>query len=99
VAARTKPASRSVLGNQIKVQFGDGKWHPFETILRKTGAQVKKVSSTLDVMRRWGTYKTKCERKKVGTEYHFRLFKGSPEFLPHGGAKQGWVWSTSLFPR
>src|SRR5262249_2897664 len=24
----------------------------------------------------WGTYGTKCERKKVGTEYHFRL---SPE--------------------
>jgi hypothetical protein len=29
--------------------------------------------STLDLMSRWRTYDTKCERKKVGAEYHFRL--------------------------
>jgi hypothetical protein len=64
--------SRS-LGKQIKAEFGDGKWHPFETIVSTTGAPTKKVWSTLDHMWRSGTYKTKCERKKVGTEYHFRL--------------------------
>jgi hypothetical protein len=73
MATSKKLASRLGLGKQIKLQFGDGKWHAFETIVRRTGAPVKKVWSTLDLMSRWGTYKTKCERKKVGTEYHFRL--------------------------
>jgi hypothetical protein len=76
VAAKVKPASRLVLGKQIKAEFGDGRWHAFETIVSRTGAPAKNVWSTLDHMWRFGTYKTKCERKKVGTEYHFRL---SPE--------------------
>jgi hypothetical protein len=74
-AARNNPASR-LLGKEIKAQFCDGKWHSFETIVTTTGAPAKNVWSTLDLMWRWGTYKTKCERKKVGAEYHFRL---SPE--------------------
>ena len=73
VAAKTKPASRLVLGKQIKAHCGDGEWHSFETIVTKTGGRAKKVSGTLDHMWRYGTHKTKCERKKVGTEYHFRL--------------------------
>ena len=65
--------NRLALGEQIKAHCGDGKWHSFETIVTKTGGRAKKVWGTLDRMLRWGTYKTKCERKKVGTEYHFRL--------------------------
>jgi hypothetical protein len=70
---KRKQPSRLDLGKRIKAQFGDGKWHPIETIVTSTGAPAKTVRSTLDLMRRWGTYKTKCERKKVGTQYHFRL--------------------------
>jgi hypothetical protein len=33
VAAKVKPASRLVLGEQIKAHCGDGKWHSFETIV------------------------------------------------------------------
>ena len=73
MAAKVKPAPRLILGKQIKAQFSDGKWHSFETIVTETGARAKKVRGTLDRMWRWGTYKIKCERKKVGTEYHFRL--------------------------
>jgi hypothetical protein len=73
---RRKWPSRLGLGKQIKAQFADGTWHSFEAIVTATGAPAKDVWSTLDRMWRWGTYKTKCERKKVGTEYHFRL---SPE--------------------
>jgi HSP90 family molecular chaperone len=73
VTAKAKSVSRLVLGKQIKAQFSDGKWHSFETIVTKTKAPVKKAWTTLDHMWRSGTYKTKCERKKVGTEYHFRL--------------------------
>jgi hypothetical protein len=73
MATSRKPASRVGLGKHIKAQFEDGKWHRFETIVAAAGAPEKKVWSTLDLMRRWGTYKTKCERKKVGKEYQFRL--------------------------
>ena len=69
---RNRP-SGVALGKLVRAQFSDGKWHRFETIVAATGAPEKKVRSTLDRMRRWGTYKTKCDRKKVGKEYHFRL--------------------------
>jgi len=70
---KRKQTSRLDLGKLIRAQFSDGKWHAFETIVSRTGAPAKNVWSTLDRMWRWGTYKTKCERKKVGTEHHFRL--------------------------
>ena len=34
-------------------------------------------------MMRWGTYKTKCERKKVGKEYHFRLSPRDKQISVH----------------
>jgi len=34
-------------------------------------------------MRRWGTYKIKCDRKKVGTEYHFRLTPKNEQISVH----------------
>jgi hypothetical protein len=70
---KRKQPTRLDLGKLIRAQFSDGKWHSFETIITTTGAPAKNVWSTLDLMKRWGTYKTKCERKKVGTEYRFRL--------------------------
>jgi hypothetical protein len=54
-------------------QFGDGKWHPLETIAAATGAPASHVQSILDRMRKWGTYKARCDRKIVGKKYHFRL--------------------------
>ena len=69
----SKRGSRLWLGKQIKAQFSDGKWHPFKAIVAATKAPGEDVWSIVDRMFRWGTYKTKCERKKVGTEYHFRL--------------------------
>jgi hypothetical protein len=72
-STRNKPVARLNLGKQIKAQFCDGQWHSFKKIVGTTEAPTKNVWSTLDLMWRWGTYKTTCERKKVGTEYHFRL--------------------------
>ena len=54
-----------------------------KTIVTATGALEKNVRSTLDLMRRWGTYKTKCERKKVGKEYHFRLSPRDKQISVH----------------
>ena len=79
----SKRASRLRLGKQIKAQFSDGKWHSFETIVTTTGAPAKNVWSTLDHMWRSGTYKTKCERKKVGTEYRFRLSPKDKQISVH----------------
>ena len=81
--ARNKSASPLWLGKQIKAQFSDGKWHSFETIVTTIGAPAKNVWSTLDHMWRSGTYKTKCERKKVGTEYHFRLSPADKQISVH----------------
>ena len=83
VVAKVKPASRLVLGKQIKAHCGDGEWHSFETIVTKTGGRAKKVWGTLDHMWRYGTHKTKCERKKVGTEYHFRLSPADKQISVH----------------
>src|SRR5215475_10491845 len=83
MASSTKRASRLEMGKQVRAQFRDGKWHRFETIVIATGAPAKHVWSTLDLMRRWGTYKTKCERKKVGKEYHFRLSPRDKQISVH----------------
>jgi hypothetical protein len=72
-STRSKRPSRLGLGKLIKAEFSDGKWHSFEAIVIATRGPAKKVWSTLDHMWREGTYKTKCDRKKVGKEYHFRL--------------------------
>ena len=79
----SRRASRPGLGKQIKAQFSDGKWHSFETIVTATAAPAKNVWSTLDHMWRRGTYKTKCERKKVGKEYHFRLSPKDKQISVH----------------
>lgn len=79
---KNRPVSNG-LGNFIKTQFGDGKWHPFEMIVTTSGAPANRVRSTLDLMRRWGTYKTKCERKKVGKDYHFRLSPRDKQISVH----------------
>ena len=70
---KRKQLSRTRLGKQIKAQFGDGRWHSFETIVVATGAARENVWTVLNGMWRLGYYKTKCDRKKVGTESHFRL--------------------------
>ena len=41
------------------------------------------MQSILDRMRRWGTYKSKCERKKVGNQYHFRLSPRDKQISVH----------------
>jgi hypothetical protein len=71
------------LGKPILAQFGDGKWHRLETIVDATGAPENHVQSILDRMRRWGTYKSKCERKKVGNQYHFRLSPRDKQISVH----------------
>jgi hypothetical protein len=80
---KRKWPSGARFGKLIKARFGDGKWHSFETIVTTTGAPAKNVWSTLDKMWRWGTYKTKCERKKVGMQYHFRLSPRDKQISVH----------------
>ena len=74
---------RLPVGELVRAQFCDGKWHRFETIVAATGAPEDHVQSILDRMRRWGTYKSKCDRKKVGNEYHFRLSPRDKQISVH----------------
>ena len=55
----------------------------FGTIVAATGAPADHVRLILDHMRRWGTYKSKCDRKKVGKEYHFRLSPADNQISVH----------------
>jgi transcriptional regulator with XRE-family HTH domain len=65
---------REQIGEKIKKHFADGKWHPFDIIVAKTEAPPEHVQTTLDNMQRVGAYKVRCERKKVGTTFHYRIF-------------------------
>jgi hypothetical protein len=78
-----KPASRLELGTQIKSKFGDGRWHSFERIVGATGAARTNVWTVLDGMWRHGNYKTKCDRKKVGAEFHFRISPRNKQVSVH----------------
>ena len=80
---KRKPPLSVGLGKPILAQFGDGKWHRLATIVAATGAPEDHVESILDRMRRWGTYKSKCDRKKVGNEYHFRLSPRDKQISVH----------------
>ena len=71
------------LGKPILAQFGDGKWHRLATIVAATGEPEDHVEAILDRMRRWGTYNSKCERKKVGKDYHFRLSPRDKQISVH----------------
>lgn len=71
------------LGVPILAQFGDGKWYRLETIAAATGAPEDHVHSILDRMRRWGTYHSRCDRKVVGKEYHFRLSPRDKQISVH----------------
>ena len=71
------------LGKPILAQFGDGKWYRLETIAAATGAPANHVQSILDRMRRWGTYQSRCDRKMVGKEYHFRLSQRDKQISVH----------------
>jgi transcriptional regulator with XRE-family HTH domain len=71
VAAPRRPG----IGKSIKERYADGKWHNSAVIVSKIEGDEAHVRETLERMCRNQTYGVNAERKKVGTEIHYRLFK------------------------
>lgn len=67
---------RPKVGRTIVDQFGDGKWHPLTTIAEAVDTPEEHVVETLRTMEALrGTYGARCERKKVGTSFSYRIFR------------------------
>jgi hypothetical protein len=59
-------------------KFADGKWHSFETIAKATGAigaPAESVGNVLHNICTRGGYDATGEKKRVGKEMHYRIFK------------------------
>ena len=68
-------ARRPSIGEPIKEGFADGKWHRPSVIAEKIGADEAHVLDTIKGMSNNGTYGCKVERKRVGQQIEFRIFK------------------------
>jgi hypothetical protein len=68
---------RSSIGQQIKENFADSKWHPLNVIAKTIEADVEHVRATLDRITRTNQtyFGCRAERKRVGTHVEYRIFK------------------------
>jgi hypothetical protein len=62
-------------GAAIVKKFADGKWHKLQTIRDHIRAPDGHVEAALRVMESRGKYNCKCESKKVGASFAYRIFK------------------------
>lgn len=70
-----KKPRRSYIGHKVKAQLADGQWRTLEEIAEVIEEPVDHVADMLDTMRKFETYGCKAEKKKVGTDQVFRIFK------------------------
>jgi transcriptional regulator with XRE-family HTH domain len=71
-----KPPIPKAIGQTIAKTCPKGKWVSPDTIAAKADCTVENVHSVMDSMdRKPGSYGLKAERKKVGKETHYRIFK------------------------
>ena len=68
-------ARRPSIGKSIKERFADGKWHSLDTIVEAVRADKEHVLATIKGMSSNGHFGCKVERKRVGTNTEFRIFK------------------------
>jgi hypothetical protein len=68
-------ARRPSIGVSIKERFADGQWHSLNAIVKATGANETHVLDTINGMSKNGTYGCKVERKRIGQQIEFRIFK------------------------
>lgn len=67
---------RPTIKKDIVEKFGDGKWHLQSDIAEEIGADEEQVVSTLkEACDRANVSDIVCEKKKVGQELSFRIFK------------------------
>ena len=65
---------RPQIGPNIKKHFADGKWHSAEEMADELEVDEDHIHATLKGIVDNGYHECKGERKKVGTETHYRIF-------------------------
>ena len=68
-------ARRPSIGKSIKDHFSNGKWYPLESIVEGVGADEQHVLDTINGMSKNGYFGCRVERKRVGADTEFRIFK------------------------
>jgi hypothetical protein len=68
-------ARRPSIGKSIKERFADGNWHQSSVIAEQIDADERHVLDTIHGMSKNGNFGCKVERKKVGSQIHYRIFK------------------------
>jgi hypothetical protein len=68
---------RPSIGRALIEQFGNGKWHSLEEITKQIEGAVDAdhVADILRGMKQYNSFGATSERKRVGTSWHYRIFK------------------------
>jgi hypothetical protein len=77
-AAPTQRIVRPVLAPTIVKEFGDGEWHHLKDIASTVAdGDEEYVTSSLGMMLKYVVHDAKAEKRKHGTSYEYRIFKGA----------------------
>jgi hypothetical protein len=71
-----KPPMSSKVGRNMVAKLRPGKWYSAKTVAEGAGITERDVHSVLHTMCWRPAHGAKAERKKVGNEIHYRIFKG-----------------------
>jgi hypothetical protein len=71
---RKRPISRNV-GRAIVTRCRDSKWRSPAHIAEKAGVTEDDVNRVMIMMTKYPTHGAKAEKKRVGQEVHYRIFK------------------------
>jgi hypothetical protein len=68
---------RPSIGRFLLERFGDGEWHSLEEMTQHTEGAIdaNHVADVLRIMKQYNSFGATSERKRVGTSWHYRIFK------------------------
>src|SRR6516165_1918969 len=68
---------RPSIGRALIERFGDGEWHSLDEMTKQTKGAVdaNHVADVLRIMKQYNSFGATSERKRVGTSWHYRIFK------------------------
>jgi hypothetical protein len=71
---RKLPISHNV-GRSIVAKCRAGRWHTASHMAEQAGVASDDVHRVMGMMCKYPTHGAQAEKKKVGSEYHYRIFK------------------------
>jgi hypothetical protein len=79
---RKQPISHQI-GKSIVAKCCDGKWHSSTYVAEMAGVTPDEVHRVMTMMTKYPTHGAKAERKRVGQEHHYRIFKQNNTVSAH----------------